>query len=224
MSAAPEPQTSEAPTPAEGHTSLRRDERTALDDVLGGNRGLLDTAAPPITFVLINAAVGLHPALYAALAVGAVLFVLRLVRHQRLRHAVFGFVGVAIAVAFAARSGQARDFFLPGILLNIGMGVAYALSALVKAPILGVVLAPLEGHGQDWRTNDHVRRCFSLATWLWASLFFARALIQGLFYLADKPGWLAVVKLLLGWPVFLASLSPTAALLRKARNEPVVPA
>ena len=211
----------DAPAEQPGHAHLTRDERTALDEILGGNRGLLDAGAPPVAFVIVNAAVGLHAGLYAALGVGAGLFVVRLLRHERLRHAVYGFIGVAIAVAFAARSGNARDFFLPGILLNVGLGVLYGATVLAKVPLLGVVLAPLEGHGEDWRTNDHVRRCFSLATWIWAMAFFVRAGVQTLFYVADKPGWLAAVKLALGWPLFLAILSPTASLLRRARAEPV---
>jgi hypothetical protein len=204
------------PAPAVAHT-VDEEERSALDEILGGNRGLVDASIPPITFVTVNTTVGFHPALYAALGAGAALFLFRLVRRERLRHAVFGFGAVAIAVAFAARTGEARDFFLPGILLNIGYAVAFTISALVKRPALGLGLAKLEGHADDWYTDDRVRRYFSLATWLWASLFATRAIVQTTFYLLDKPGWLAAVKLLLGWPVFLASLAPTQSLLRKAR-------
>ena len=215
------------PAAAVTHT-VDEEERGALDEILGGNRGLVDASVPPITFVTINTTVGFHPALYAALGAGAALFLFRLVRRERLRHAVFGFLGVTIAVLFALRTGEARNFFLPGILLNVGYALAFAISALVKRPALGLGLAQLEGHATDWYTDDRVRRYFSLATWLWASLFATRAVVQTTFYLLDKPGWLAAVKLALGWPVFLASLSPTQTLLRKARAvrpaQPSVPA
>jgi hypothetical protein len=193
-------------------------ERTALENLLGGNRGILDLAAPPITFVSVNAATSLGPAIGAALGCAALLLAVRVVRREHVRHAVWGFLAVAVASTFAAVSGQARDYFLPGILINLGYGAAFALSALVGYPALGLALAPLEGFGDAWRANAPVRRAFSRATWLWTALFLVRAAVQGWFYLADQPGWLAVAKLLTGWPLFIVALSPTLALIRGART------
>jgi uncharacterized protein DUF3159 len=191
-------------------------ELTALENLLGGNRGILDVALPPVTFVSVNAATSLHVAIYAALGAAVLLLVVRLARREPLRHALSGFVAVAIATGFAAWSGNARDYFLPGILINLGYGVAFGLSALLRWPALGVVLAPLEGLDDDWRLDPEVRRPFSRATWMWTGLFALRAGVQGWFYLADRPGWLAVAKLITGWPLFVVALSPTLTQVRRA--------
>jgi Protein of unknown function (DUF3159) len=193
------------------------DERTALDELLGGRAGLIDTALPAILFVVVNTLSGLRAGIYAALSLAGLLLIVRIVRRERLRHAFGGFFAVAIAAGFAAYTGHARDYFLPGILLNVGYGLVFAVSALVGAPLLGLVLARLEGHGPDWRHDARVRRLFAMATWLWAGAFFIRATVQGSLYLADRPGWLAVARLITGWPLFLATLPPTAALIRRAR-------
>ena len=195
-------------------------ERTALEELLGGRRGLLDTAVPPVVFVSVNTAVGFRPALLAALGAGAALLLVRLVRRERLRNALGGFFLVAIAVGFAAYTGEARDYFLPGILMNIGWLVLCVVSVAVGRPILGVVLARLEGHGADWHQDERVRRLFALATLIWAGAFATRILVQGSLYLADRPGWLAVARLVTGWPLFLATLPPTIALIRRARAVP----
>jgi hypothetical protein len=195
------------------------DERTALEELLGGRRGIFDTALPAILFVFVNTIVGLRAGIYAALSLAGLLLVLRLLRREALRYAFGGFAAVAIAAGFAAYTGSARDYFLPGILINIGYGAVFAISALVGAPLLGVVLARLEGHGPEWRQDARVRRLFMLATWLWAGIFFLRAAVQGSLYLADRPGWLAAARLATGWPLFLASLPPTIALIRKARPD-----
>jgi hypothetical protein len=56
---------------------------------------------------------------------------------------------------------------------------------------------------------------------LWAAAYGLRAVVQGALYLANRPGWLAVARLITGWPLFVATLPPTAALLRRAHAEPV---
>ena len=119
--------------------------QTALVDSFGGKRGLVDSGLPAIVFVFVNSVVAafasrdaaLNSALVAAVVVGAAVIVLRLVRKETLQQAISGFLGLAIAVWFARRSGEARGFFLPGIFINIGYGLLFLISAARRRPRSG---------------------------------------------------------------------------------------
>jgi uncharacterized protein DUF3159 len=127
-----------------GGPALRFDRHLVLDQ-LGGWRGMIDAAVPTIAFIVANAVAGLWAGIWAALGCALVIFVLRLVRRESVQQAVSGLFGVGIAVAIAAVSGQARDFFVLGIVRNAGIGLVLVLSVLVRWPLVGVIaefLAP----------------------------------------------------------------------------------
>ena len=199
--------------------------QTALVESFGGKRGLVDSGLPAVVFVLVNSVVAafasrdaaLDSALVAAVAVGAAVVGLRLVRKQTLQQAISGFLGLAIAVWFARRSGEARGFFLPGIFINIGYGLLFLVSAVVGRPVVGYVYAALEGL-QGWRDDRRLRRIFAVASTGWALVFAARAVVQGTLYLMDRPGLLAAARLLMGWPLTIAAVALTIAYVRRARG------
>jgi hypothetical protein len=61
------------------------------------------------------------------------------------QQAFSGLFGVAVAVAIAAASGQARNYFVPGIIRNAVIGVVLLGSVPVRWPLVGVAaefLAP----------------------------------------------------------------------------------
>lgn len=200
--------------------------RPALLEALGGRRGLVDSGLPAAVFVLVNSVVaaftdqatGLRAALVAAGLCGVVVLGLRLWRREPLQQAVSGFVGLAIAVFFAARSGEARGFFLPGIYFNIIYGAAFVGSVLVGRPLVGLVYAAVDGVDSGWRANRRLRHIFSVASIGWAAVFAARAGVQGVLYAADRPGWLAATRLLMGWPLTILAVALTVAGVTRARR------
>ena len=58
------------------------------------------------------------------------LVVVRLVRRDTLKHAFSGVFGVAFGAFFAMMTGNAKDFYLPGMLYTLGLALAYVVSAL----------------------------------------------------------------------------------------------
>jgi Protein of unknown function (DUF3159) len=112
-------------------------DRKVVLDQLGGWRGMVDATLPTIAFIVANSLAGLRPGIYAALVAAALVFVLRLVRRESLQQAVSGLFGVAIAVAIAAWSGQARDFFVVGIVRSAGIAVLLGGSIAVRRPLVG---------------------------------------------------------------------------------------
>ncbi|RBY83869.1 hypothetical protein DQ238_00110 [Geodermatophilus sp. TF02-6] len=120
-------------------------DRHLVLDSLGGWRGMLDASLPTVAFIVANSLGGLRVGIWSAMGAAVLLFGLRLARRESVQQAFSGLVGVALAVAIAAASGQARDFFVPGLIRNAVLGVVLLGSILVRWPLVGVVaefLAP----------------------------------------------------------------------------------
>ena len=199
--------------------------RPALVEAFGGKRGLLDSGLPAVVFVFVNSVVAafasrdaaLNAGLVSAVAVGAGVVVLRLVRKETLQQAVSGFLGLALAVWFARRTGEARGFFLPGIFINMAYGAVFFGSALIGRPLVGAIYAAVDGLDKRWREDRRLRRVFAYASVGWAMVFASRAVVQGVLYVADRPGLLAAARLLMGWPLTIAAVAVTVAYVRRAR-------
>ncbi len=189
----------------------------ALLEAFGGRHGLLDTAVPGIVFVLVFLVSGrqLNQALFAALAAGALLLGLRLLRHDTVQHAVSGFVGVAIAAVVARMTGRAEDYFLPGLLLNVGLAITYLVSILARWPAIGVIVGPITGEGMTWRRDPRRRAAYTSATWVFFAGQCVRAAIQTPLWLAGALGALAASKLVLGWPLLLLQVWIAYRILRR---------
>jgi hypothetical protein len=120
-------------------------DRHLVLEQLGGWRGMVDATLPTVAFIVANAVDGLRTGIWAALLSAVLVFGLRLVRRESVQQAVSGLFGVGIAVAIAAASGQARDFFVIGIIRNAAVGVVLLGSIPLRRPLVGVVaefLAP----------------------------------------------------------------------------------
>lgn len=209
--------------------NLREDlheERLLLDRAIGGWRGVIDSGLPTAVFLIayVLSDSNLTLSAIAALAVVAVLSVIALVRHASLQQVGAGAAGVAIAAAFSMWTGRAEDFFLPGIITNVAYGSAFLISILVGWPLLGLIIGYLTGQGTHWRSEPSLRRIFAAASWIWVGLFFGRLLVQLPLYLAGAVEALGIVKIVLGWPAFLAAayftyrlLAPTYRRLRESK-------
>ena len=140
------------------------DRDTVLDSI-GGWRGMVDVSLPTIAFVVANGFGGLTVGIWAALSAALLVFALRLVRKESLQQAFSGLIGVAVAVAIARASGEARDFFVVGLIRNAGLGVVLLGSVLVRWPLVGVAaefLAPshlgaLAGHSLKGSLRSRAR-------------------------------------------------------------------
>jgi hypothetical protein len=128
----------------EAGAPLSLDRHLVLEQ-LGGWRGMLDATLPTVAFIVANSLGGLRTGIWSALGVALLVFVLRLVRRESVQQAVSGLFAVGIAVAIAAVSGQARDFFVLGIVRNAAIGIVLLGSIALRWPLVGVVaefLAP----------------------------------------------------------------------------------
>jgi hypothetical protein len=224
------PDAARPPTPSTPAPQEQRPAKPALVEALGGKRGLVDSGLPAVVFVFVNSVVtaladrdsGLRAALVAAVLTGVGIVGLRIARKETLQQAVSGFLGLGLAVFFAARSGEARGFFLPGIWINVVYGLVFLGSAIIGRPIVGAIYAAVEGMGSTWRQDPRLRRVFALASVFWALVFASRAAVQGTLYVLDRPGLLAAARLLMGWPLTIAAVALTLAVVKRARARAAV--
>jgi hypothetical protein len=203
-------------------------ERLSLVDAVGGRRGVLDSGLPAVVFVAVYTATkgNMTAAVWGAIVTGGLTTVLRIARRETLQFAISGFVGVAIAAFIAHRTGRAENFFLPGLFVNLGYAAAYAVSILVRWPLLGVVVGTLTGEGTGWRRDPAKLRAFSLASWIWVGMFLLRIAVQLPLYLAGALVPLGAARLAMGWPLFFLGIWLSWLLLRQlyAEHPVAVPA
>jgi len=196
---------------------LDKKQELNLIDEMGGPQGIADSSLPGLVFVAVYSVSGqdLQLSAIAAIALGAIIGVVRLIRGESVRFAAAGFIGVAIAGFIATRTGRAEDFFLPGLLFNAGYAVAYAVSIAVGWPLMGVLIGPIVGDGMKWRQDPARVKLFNRMSWIWVGLFTTRLAVQLPFYLAGSLVALGIARTVMGLPLFALGLWLCYLLLRR---------
>ncbi|MFD3626107.1 DUF3159 domain-containing protein [Streptomyces sp. NPDC058698] len=190
----------------------------ALFEAFGGVRGMVETVLPGLLFVSIYTInKNLHMSAIAALAVALVMVVVRLVRKDTVKHAFSGVFGVAFGVVFAMMTGNAKDFYLPGMLYTVGLALAYIVTAMAGVPLIGLMLGPVFRENLSWRTrNPGRKKAYTKASWAWGLILLAKsAILFPLYWWADTTqlGWVLVA---LKIPPFLLAVYLTWVFLAKA--------
>jgi len=199
-------------------------EQLSLQAMIGGPRGIAESVLPMTVFTVVWAFThDVQRSVLAALVPAAVFLVWRLVAREPVTQAVGGLLGIALGAGIALFTGRAQDFFVPGIVKNLGYGALYAVSSLVRYPLIGLLLGFTLGEGLGWREVPERRRVYHQATWVWAGMFAVRALVQGRLYMSGDATTLGFVNLLLGLPLFGVAVALTWLIVRRvppARPEP----
>jgi len=191
-----------------------------LMEQMGGVAGIVASTIPVVVFVVANLLSSLRPALIAAIVAGVAVFAYRVARKQPLQPAVSGLLGVGVAAFIAARTGEARGFYLPGLLTSAVFGLAFLVSVLVRWPLAGVVWHGINGHGHAWRRDPRLMRAYTWASLLWTAVFASRVVLQGFLYYRNEETWLGVARLLMGYPLVGLALLGTVWAVRRAQRSP----
>ena len=180
----------------------------SLSAAVGGPLGIAESALPAAAFVLTYTISGddTRAAVIAAVALGVVFGVARLIRGQTVQFALAGLAGLALSAYVVSRTGRAEDFFLPGLLANAGYALAYLISIAVRWPLLGVIVATLRGGDMSWRKDPDQVRAYSRASWVWVALFSLRLTVQLPLYLASALTALGVARIAMGIPLFAVGI------------------
>lgn len=193
-----------------------------LADQLGGVRGMIESSVPVTTFVIANLITSTRPALILAVLTAVGIGGYRLWRGETARHAVNGLFGVGIGALLAWRTGEAKNFYLPGILFSLGYGLAMVASVVLRWPLVGWLWSVVADKGSTrWREDTGLRRTFGWLTLVWAATYLAKVVIQSSVYLAggltddQKATVLGVIRIALGWPPYALLLALTVWAVRR---------
>jgi hypothetical protein len=209
--------------PDSGRVDLRETYRRQMLASIGGWTGTLITAIPPVVFVVVNAIAGLRPAIFAAVGSAIVLAGYRLARHQSAQQAISGLFGVVIAALIAARTGQARGYFLLGIWSSFAYGAVFAVSIACRRPLVGWLwefLDPMPDaeDAPPWHRRRPLLRAYTWATLGGAAVFLARGSVQWVLYHRNATGWLAFARIAMGYPLWILAAGYGFWVVRRART------
>ena len=177
---------------------------------------MVEATIPGVVFAVAYPVSGarLGWSLAIALISAFVLGVVALWHRRPVQQVVASLVGVGIMAGWAAWRGEPEAFYFPSIVKNCAYAAVYAISCMVRWPLLGVVLGPILGEGTRWRKDPLRYRAYLWSSWLWAGMFVVRVAVQIPLYLAGKTTVLGFANIPLGLPLFLITCAGTWAILR----------
>jgi Protein of unknown function (DUF3159) len=187
----------------------------SLTALLGGRRAALDATAPALAFVAVWLVSGrsLVWGAGAALFMGAAVAVLRWCRGDRPLAAFLGLLGVSVAVLIVLYTGRAADFFLTQLLSNVASALVWAVSVLVRWPLLGLIVGGILGQRTSWRHDPALLRAYCLASWVWVGQYLIRIAVFTPLWMAGAVVALGVARVALSWPLVAASVAVSGAVL-----------
>ncbi|CAM2784783.1 DUF3159 domain-containing protein [Saccharomonospora xinjiangensis] len=182
--------------------------RESLASLLGGRKGALDASFPPVAFgvgwIAGGSSIGWGAAV--AIAVSVVVGAVRLARGGRAGAVLVSLAAVVVAALIALYTGRAVDFFLPQLLANVASALVWAISIVVRWPMLGVVVGFVLGQKTRWRSDPALVRGYARASWLWVGQYSVRVAVFGALWAAGDVVALSVARVVLSWPLVLATL------------------
>jgi uncharacterized protein DUF3159 len=193
----------------------RPDPAEPLTALLGGRRTALDATVPAVAFVLgwLMSGHSLGWGAAAALLTGAVVASLRWYRGDRPLAALLGLLGVSLAALIALYTGRAADFFLAQLLSNVVSALVWALSVLIRWPLLGVIVGGALGQRTAWRRDPALLRAYCLASWVWVGQYLIRIAVFTPLWAVGSVVALAVARVVLSWPLVAACIAVSGAVL-----------
>lgn len=190
----------------------------AVLDQMGGVSGLIYSSLPVVVFVPVSSAFGLMPAIGAALGVATLILIWRLVRRESVQPAVSGFFAVGISALIAYLVGESKGYFLLGIWMSLFWAVAFAVSVVIRRPVVGYIWGWVNSHDRAWRDVRAAVLAFDIATIVWVLVFTSRFVVQEYLYGANETGWLGFARIAMGWPLTAVAALVTYLAIRSAQR------
>lgn len=203
-------------TPGEAPTT------SALLQAMGGLRGLIESILPGLAFVVVyTITASLVPSVIIPIVIAVAFVVARIVARQPYTSALIGVLGIALSAGVALVTGRAQDNFVPGFFVNAAFLVALLISLVVRWPLIGVIASFITtSEGSQWRSNRAKFRVAVIGTIIWIGLFGLRLAVELPLYFANATQALGALKLVLGVPLYAATLWVTWLLVRTAYARP----
>lgn len=174
--------------------------------VFSGRNSILDSAIPPLLFVIANAIFGFTVAFWISLSSSLAVTVYRLARRQPLRYALGGLGAVLLAIGLTRLLNSAQAYYLPA-LVNGALTVIVLLgSIVVKRPAVAFTSFITRRWPLQWYWHPQVRPAYSEVTAIWVVYSAIKLIVQFTLYQENNLNALAVFNLVSGWPALIALL------------------
>ncbi|MEJ1087455.1 DUF3159 domain-containing protein [Microbacterium sp. Mu-80] len=184
--------------------------------VIGGWRGIMESVLPLLVFIVAYTSTqNLLLSLGLSVGIAALFAIVRLVMKSPPVAAFSGLIAAVIAAGLPLFTGRAEDQFVVGFITNIVYGTAFLVSALVRWPLIGIIVGFLVGEGVAWREDARKRRTFAWLSVAWGALFLLRLGVQLPFYFQGDVATLGTVKIVMGLPLFAVVLASTWLVTRR---------
>jgi len=190
----------------------------AVLEQMGGISGLIYSSLPILVFVPVSSLAGLMPAIFAALGVATLILIWRLIRKESLQPAFSAFFAVGISALIAYLVGASKGYFLLGIWSSLLYAAVFAVSVVIRRPVVGYVWGWVNQHDRGWRKVRKAVFAFDVATVVWVVVFGARFVVQNHLYDADQTGLLGVARIAMGWPLTGVAALVTYLAIRTAQR------
>ncbi|MFI7421607.1 DUF3159 domain-containing protein [Nonomuraea sp. NPDC049684] len=214
------------------HETVEAAVRAQLAKAFGGVRGIIEAAVPTIAFTVSWIVTeDLKTSLIVSISLSVVLLLVRVVQRSTPQFVINSLIGIAIGAFFASRTGNAKDYFLPGILWNGAYSLGMLVSIVTRWPVVGFLIGSVTNDPVGWHKDAGVVRLCTRLTWLLMVPCVVRVAVQGPVYLFgggdEAVAALGFAKIVMGWPLQVAALAAMLWLLGRGRTPikpPVAPA
>ena len=170
---------------------------------VGGLRGMAEAIVPALVFLVTFVVTSdIWTSAIWAVGLAALASVLRLIQRQPLTQALAGVLGVGVSAAVALLQDDARGYYVIGFYVSAAYGLAFAISMVLKWPIMGLIYGWIRGEGLGWQKDFVRRRKYQIATVLMVLVFASRLIVQLPMYWADDVVALGTARLVMGVPLY----------------------
>jgi hypothetical protein len=192
-----------------------------LAELLHGRRAAIDATLPAAGFVVgwLLAGQSIWAGAGTAVACALVVSVWRLRHGDKPRAVLIGLLGVCVAALIALRTGRAEDFFLLQLLSNAASALVWAVSIVVRWPLLGLVVGAVLGQKTRWRRDPALLRAYGQGSWVWVLQYAVRVAIFLPLYAAGQVVALGVARVALTWPLVAGCLALSWWVIRRSLPE-----
>lgn len=179
-------------------------------EAVGGARGLIESVLPSLVFLVVFTIWrNLVPTLIATASVCAVCLAARLLQRQSVRSVAIGFVLAVVCLLSAWLTRDARNYYVPGFLINGFWLIVLLLTCLAGVPAIGLAVEIARRPSGGWtawrsamRGDGGLYRAYRDSTWMWVGMFALRLVAEIPLWVAGNVSWLGTVRIVTGLPLF----------------------
>lgn len=175
--------------------------------VVAGRQKIVDSILPPLTFVIVNAIVGVDYALWSSLGMALAFTMFRLIKGQSVGYAVGGLGGVLAAIVIVKLLGRVEGYFIPALVSGTLTFVVCLISNLIKRPLVALTSHIARGWPLGWYWHPKVSPAYQEVTFFWTIFFALRVMVQIILFQDATSNFFAIVSVILGWPMLIVLLA-----------------